>query len=245
MGDFDIIVEPLKSFPPEWERPTHYQQLFGGNISQAVFGDDSTVSAKFYLRPIIDEAATLAKGVKIVKQVEYCEIRGLGNKFLIWDSEVRHKDKIRFPNQYAAFKADKNQKVGIPLELWDYNLSPNEIMTLKLLGISFVHELAVLADEQLDAIGIDGQNMRARARVTITDEMQKNQAGALQSKFDDAQKQIDKLREENTQIMKLLSIKADERGKREDSLQSEFEKALDAVEVVEPKRRPGRPRKIQ
>jgi predicted nucleic acid-binding Zn-ribbon protein len=100
-------------------------------------------------------------------------------------------------------------------------------------------------ESQRSSLGGNGDAIIARAKITTNEVNTKEAAASLQAKFDSIEKELATQRDQNAQLMKLLTAKAEERIKEELAVESVVSRALEASEEVSDiaKRGRGRPRK--
>jgi hypothetical protein len=109
---------------------------------------DENLLVKFYMDLVEDTSASKKQGRPIFKEVEWIDIRIPGSR----DTRVRparDKDKQRFPQHYAAFKArtaeDGEEVVGTPLEIWPV-ISASQAAEMRFFNIRTVENLAGAPD---------------------------------------------------------------------------------------------------
>lgn len=111
------------------------------------FAADRGVHARFYLKPVIDKAASAAAGRTIHKEVEYVEILAAGNPNNIVQRRATSEDRNRFRDQYAMFReGNSEQLTGTHLAevAW---LTRSQIEELSYLRIRSLEQLANVSDE--------------------------------------------------------------------------------------------------
>lgn len=212
------MAEQLLSFPNEWEKPQGFVPVGPHAQQKALFGVDSELNVRFVMYPEIDELQTLNQGFKVLNYKEYVRIQRPGDRTTVVFREAKMSDRGRFPLQYEAFKSGKSEKIGIPLEAWDYQLGETDLYTFKVLGIEYVHEIANMSDVQQLTLGIDAKNIVARAKITCSEVSEKDAAAALQAKFDEQTEMYKKLEQANKdmeeRMLALMAQKSSERGYR-------------------------------
>ena len=168
-------------------------------IHQRQNAGDENLLVKFYKAPMEDSAASLKAGRPIFKQVDWIDIRVPGSR----DTRVRParaRDKERFSQHYAAFKArtehDDEEVVGTPLELWPV-VGASQAAELRFFNIRTVENLAGAADSVGQKfMGL--QDLKAKAKAFL--EAAKGTAPIieLQKRMDTLEKQNAELQEEVT-----------------------------------------------
>lgn len=109
-------------------------------------GDTKGVYAKFYTKPVQDDAQTALEGRPIFRDVEFIEIVAAGNSTNVVRRPVRDADKSRFRQAYALFRAGaESQVVGTPLAevAW---ISASLAEELAYIKVRTLEQLAELSD---------------------------------------------------------------------------------------------------
>lgn len=229
-----------------WESPQGFRQVVTNSqsVRDAMFGDEKGLVVRFKAQPtpVFLDTPDGESVVREVRHVEHCVIKPLFDRFTVWDQPVRPKDKLRFARQYADWKANRQEKVGIPLEAWEYQLGESELLTCKVLGYNFVHELAQMPDDQVEISNVPGMHkIRAMARASIAELFRKEDAAELQEKFDRQQKEIDQLRDELEQMHHIREVREREAMRFEEKEDAALMALGENDPFVRAKR--GRPRK--
>lgn len=120
----------------------------------AVYGDDSSLHVKFYVRELLNERLSEESGRPIYESKEFIQIMFPGNDKTVFDQPVNDNFRHRFPEQYARFKeGQQHVVVGSLLEhLPNFNLEYKEYLNSK--KIYTVEQLAGLADASLQGINL-------------------------------------------------------------------------------------------
>jgi hypothetical protein len=117
----------------------------------------------FYKRPKQDKAETLKQGRPIVKMVEYVKITVPGERDEV-DKPVQDRERERYPKEYAAFLANKQEELeGTLLTAWG-GVPPERIEEFAYRKIKTVEQLAELTDGNLQKFGPGTLKERERAR---------------------------------------------------------------------------------
>jgi hypothetical protein len=140
---------------------SQYSRTYGAPAQQ-LRGD-------FYMDTIKDELASRNAGREIHKEVERVRVIIPGAVASIVVKNVDDTHRQRWPEQYAAFKAGREQPLsGTALVEWPV-LNRAMVEELHHLKVRTVEELANLSDIQVQNIGMGGQMLRARARAFLDD----------------------------------------------------------------------------
>lgn len=130
------------------------------HVQIAQYGNDMGLSAEFYSEAILQGYESEKQGRPIYKDVDMIYITRPGAKSdlrrevrLVTDGTIP-TDPQRFPRQWEAYKAGKEQsQSGMPLEQWP-PLTKSMVLELKGAKIHTVEQLAALPDSTLQNIGM-------------------------------------------------------------------------------------------
>lgn len=176
---------------------------------------------RFYVDTILDEPASARAGRQIYKDVERIEITMPGNPLYIPVFTVSNEHIQRWPEQYKAFKENREPALdGTPLEEWPA-MSRSHIAELKFLGIRTIEDVAELDDHALQRIGRGAHNIKARA-IAFLDDTARNEIVEKTAKANES------LQSEN----EVLRLRVEEMGKQLNQLQSQFMDRLNAAPAL-------------
>lgn len=237
----------LGVLPPEWESAVRYAPVDGMGsalpVQSAVFGDDAQLQVRFLLVPERNLADSLRLGEEVFEYREYVRIQKPGDKTTVVCRRATDKDKMRFPNQYIAFKQGKETaNVGLPITEWDYHLSETQVYALRLMGIEYVHQIAGMSEVAQQTLGLDAREMVSMAKITTAKLDTKQANASLQSQLDEYKREMQELKRkleereanESAQIARLIEAKGYEREKEEGREEKRLEMLVGAsVEVDE------------
>ena len=186
----------------------------------ADFSDGPTqerVIARFYMDAIPKGDSEMTEdekklGYPVFKDVEFVELRHPGDRSYNFIAEVSQEHKMRFPQQYAAFRAGESQvHEGTPIEQWPA-VTKAEVFNLKGIGIRTIEDLATMPDSALPNLGHAARAYRDRA-LAWTQAAQKGAAGIQAAK--EVEKLTSALEAKDAQIADLAArLDALEKGKR-------------------------------
>lgn len=130
--------------PTDWSRVSDFME---DNTPQARYALDAKLHVQFYMRPIIQEAASEEARRPIYKDVEHVRIMIPGDKLNIVDRIASQDDRQRFAAQYAKFQAGQGQEViGTRLEAVPW-MTRSKVEEYKFFNIVTVEQLAACSDE--------------------------------------------------------------------------------------------------
>lgn len=100
---------------------------------------------------------------------DYVEILTPGDRLNTIIREVQDKDKARWPEHWAAYKAGRELAVvGTPLEMWPM-VDVGQVETLKQWNVRSVEDLAQLSDANVQKIGMGMLTLRQKAIVWLAE----------------------------------------------------------------------------
>lgn len=119
--------------------------------------------AEFYLHPQRDEGASRKAGRPVFRDVPYVRVMVPGDRSNVVERPVRAQDRQRWPRQWAAFEARREQPVeGTPLTEWP-GITRSQVEELAHFKILTVEELANVPDAHAQKfMGIQALKQRAR-----------------------------------------------------------------------------------
>lgn len=134
-----------------------------GNQLHVTHGDDKECYVEFRLEAVHMQADSEKEGRPIYKDFPYIRIMFPGDKTKVVDRPVTDNDKIRFPNQWAAFERQGEQvQSGTPITEWSI-LTKSQALEMKAIGIHTVEHLANVSDQNLTWLGAREYRDKARA----------------------------------------------------------------------------------
>ena len=180
--------------------------------------------ARFILLPVKSKPKSIKAGHDVFVDKPYIEILKQGgdiNQFAVND-----EFKSRYPDKWRAFEDGLEEpQVGLPLEKWP-GCSRAECENLKSVNLFTVEDVAGSSDVAMDSYGIGGREMKNKA-VKYLEASKDN--GAVIAKLADIEKKMEAAISRNGEleaIIRNLQASADIK-----------------INVVEEKRKPGRPKK--
>lgn len=127
------------------------------------------VSVAFGMFPKVNAAKTREAGYEVFEEVEFIKIRVPGDRFFEYFQPATESHRRRFPRAYHNFKERTQGRtglVGLPIDNWP-GINRSQAMTMKGAGIHTVEELAAVGDQNVDRLGINGRELRDRARTYL------------------------------------------------------------------------------
>ncbi|MBO6289804.1 MAG: hypothetical protein J6N45_05720 [Alphaproteobacteria bacterium] len=132
-----------------------FQQVTTGN------DDERNVAARFYDKAV-KTGQVADNGMPIFKDVTYIEIRLKDNSTEVFNQPATEEKIKRFPREYALYKlAKEKKKEGTPLEQFAF-LTASELETCQSRGIFTVEDLASLAQDKVQFLGLQNENELAK-----------------------------------------------------------------------------------
>lgn len=127
------------------------------------YADSGKLIVAFHLQAVEDEGASAAEGRPIFKEVEFVKIFTPGDKDNIVDRMAYPADRLRYPRQYAAFKAGREADIGTPLAAWP-GINQAQRREMEYFNVRTVEQLANLTDANaMGHMGIQALKQKAQA----------------------------------------------------------------------------------
>lgn len=159
---------------PIFALPIAMGQMQGGAASTA-HGIDANLHVEFYIDTPLNTFKTQLEGRPIYDTVEMIYIHAPGNKsdfrrkVRLHDEPNYPSDPVRFPRQWQAFRNKTEQtEAGTPVERVPF-IQPHRAMELKASRIYTLEQLAMLPDQTVQGLGMDGRKLRDMARAYLDD----------------------------------------------------------------------------
>jgi hypothetical protein len=126
------------------------------------------VMVGFGFYPIKDGRASVKEGRDVYKDVEFVRIAVPGDRNSLFFQPAEEIHKQRFPKAYDAFKQRKeNPTDGTPIEQWP-PISRAVALNLKTAHVHTVEALAEVHDGLVDRLGMNGRELREKAKAWIS-----------------------------------------------------------------------------
>jgi hypothetical protein len=125
---------------------------------------DKNLHVHFYTDAILDEGKSASEGRPIYRETDFVLIMVPGDKHSIIRRPVQERDRSRFQERYAAYKAGKSQEAasGTPLHTISWLTKP-QILELKHFGCFTLEQLANMPDSTTQKfMAIQGLKQRAK-----------------------------------------------------------------------------------
>lgn len=171
----------------------------GPNSYAVSHGNDQGLYVEFTNEPVLMEAESEKAGGKIYKDIAHIRILTPGGKSEVFrrvrltdeEAQPAPPDPIRFPRQWAAFKAQNSQEnVGVPLAMWAA-LSKSQVLEYKARGVHTVEQLSNISDATLQSFGMDGRKWRDMAKAFLDKAEESRQLSSALADKVEMQSQID------------------------------------------------------
>lgn len=179
------------------------------------------VFPNFHYRSVQNMDKSREEGRPIFERVEFVTLRIIGDKDNIPVHRVHDGHRRRFPREYAAFKADRDQDeaAGTLLSAWGQldeaevdNLAhgPGRIRT--------VEQLAAVSDSNLQILGPGGRKLREKAQTYIDFMKGSAPLAKLQAEKDELESRCEAMEKQMAQmsarIEELLGASAEKKPKK-------------------------------
>lgn len=170
------------------------------------FRHDDRLYATFSVKPVFDQFASNEKGRPIYLDRDFITIIVPGDKHSVVMRQARDVDIKRFPRQFEAYKAGKEeQQQGTPLGLMPW-MSPGRVEEYKFFKIVTVEQLANASDEGgKNFMGFQADKQKAREYMDAA-----NRGVGVQEMEDQLAQRDNELAELRAQMDELLAAKSAE-----------------------------------
>lgn len=167
------------------------------------FRHDDRLYATFSVKPVFDQFSSNEKKRPIYLDRDFITIIVPGDKHSVVMRQARQVDVQRFPKQYEAFKAGKDeQQQGTPLGLMPW-ISPGRVEEYKFFKIVTVEQLANASDEGgKNFMGFQADKTKAKEYMDAA-----NRGVGVQEMEDQLAKRDLELSELRSQMDELLAAK--------------------------------------
>lgn len=181
----------------------------GVNSHQVSHGDDGGIIAEFENIPVHNEARSNDEGHICYDDVVHVKMHFPGDKTKVVCRKVKMgsdaqgpSDPERFPRQWAAFQAQREQVPdGIPLTEWP-PLTKSQVLELKSIHIHTVESLASLPDSSLTWMG--ARDLRDKAKAWLSNAKGGSEVTRLLGENDALRNDVDVLKR---QVQELATIR--------------------------------------
>lgn len=156
------------------------------------------VAVGFCMEVTEDKKKSAIAGHPVFTEREFCKIVIPGDKQSLYYQPATDEKRRKFPNAYQAFKMRSTKPIaeGMPIEQWP-QITRAQAMTLRAANVHTVEALAAVHDGNIDKIGQQGRDLRAKAQafLLVAKDTAASQAIAaenqrLKDQMADMQKQI-------------------------------------------------------
>ena len=159
---------------------------------------DASMLCIFYKRAVHNEIKSAQAGMPVYEDQDYVRIQQPGETTQVVDRPAQNGDKRRWPAQWQAYAAGKDQVAeGTPLGLL-FPRHPSAVAMLQALGIMTVQHLAAANATAIAAIGMHGQDYVNYAQKYLN-------AGAGGAAFHQMQRELEQSQRDNTRLEKLVN----------------------------------------
>jgi hypothetical protein len=162
---------------------------------------DKKLLVKFYVKAVRNAFKSNEAGRPIFDELEYVRIITPGNQLSIVDTQATPREKARFADIYAKFKAGLGQaRSGTPLEVWP-QMTVGQVAELKAMNIETVEDLAGLDDNLAQKI-MGNHDLRRRAQAFLDSAKNEAANSKLASELEKRDLQIAALQAQMEQMLK-------------------------------------------
>lgn len=134
-------------------------------------GDDAGLWVEFERKPIQNNSKSTEAGRPIFDEFDYINIVVPGGKTKV-SRKATEEDKKRFQAHWELYQrkingASGDKVIGTPIDQWNA-LSVSQVHEMRAIGIMTVDQIANLNDAGIQAIGMGGRELKAKAQAFIS-----------------------------------------------------------------------------
>ncbi len=155
--------------------------------------------AEFFMMPVRMGFKSEQAGYEIWEDIPFLRIFMSGGN--VHERKATAQDKQNYSQHWAAFETGQKQaQSGTPLEMWPV-MTPARVMSLKLLNIFTVQNLAEAPDTVVQHIGMGGLDLREKARTFVAAAEGNAPIAALQAENAQLKTQLDAMQKQMADII--------------------------------------------
>jgi hypothetical protein len=126
------------------------------------------VAVGFCMELTEDKKQSAIAGHPVFTEREFCKIVIPGDKQSLYYQPATDEKRRKFPNAYQAFKQRETKPIveGMPIEQWP-QITRAQAMTFRAANIHTVEALAAVHDGNIDKIGNNMRELRAKAQAFL------------------------------------------------------------------------------
>lgn len=182
--------------------------LGGATYGTASHGDDKGLFVEFEMRSVHQPFKSEQEGRAVWADVPFVIINFPGDRTKRFEGVVEEEHKHRFPRQWAAFEAQKEQVPdGTPIAEWP-PLTKSQVFEFKAMKIHTVEALADLPDSACTWMG--SREIREKARIWLATAAGHSADARLQAIIKTQNDQIEALQKQIADINARATEKSDD-----------------------------------
>ena len=187
--------------------------------------EKSSNLVRFYRHWVQNNFQSEREGHPVGEELDYVEIRGLGQDKTIVNRKVGVKDQLEYAREWDLYQRGLEQVAeGTPLREWPV-MTHNEIVRLNSYGVHTIEAVVALTDAGLQEAGPGTRQLQLRAKAFLEEDAPKAAMANLRVQNDELRAEKERLTNENLQLQaRIVELEEHEAEKPE-------------------KRGPGRPKK--
>lgn len=217
---------------------THeYTRNFVPGIEPAL-GDPTSAPASggvfpiFFLHDEYDEERSTELGRPYFRSIEMVRLIIPGDRTAAPERLVREEDTVKYAKQYEHFKkTGEIAESGTPLEQWQI-LTRSQVASLKFQNIYTVEQLAELADDKLDSIGIGARMLRKQAQAMLETSKTGSLPASLVAENEQLKGHVGMLTEQIAQLANKLEAMSKDQGANVADMADPLAEAKQVVKVA-------------
>lgn len=162
------------------------------------------IFAEFFTEPVHMTFLSEKEGRPIYEDREHIRVLIAGDSKTVVVRVATEEDKVRFSEQYKAFKAKGDQlRVGTPLEQWGA-MPGSQVRMFNAANVFTVEQLAEVDDNAISQLGTGGREWRAKAQAFIETSKNNSHAQHLAAELERRDQDIGALQKQVEELSALL-----------------------------------------
>ena len=160
----------------------------------------STNLVRFYKHWIQNNKESERQGRPVGEEVDYVEIRGLGQDKTVVKRKATLQDQNDYHREWGLYQRGLEQTAeGTPLREWPV-MTREEILRLNSHSIHTIEALVAVSDAGLQEMGHGARQLQQRAKAFLEEDAPKAAAANLRVRTEELQTENERLITENTRL---------------------------------------------
>ena len=162
----------------------------GGTVGVVRYGDDAKKNVRFYRRSVPNSKVAIAAGEPAFVGADYISLKDPGDRLHIIDRPIRPEDQYRWPRQWQAYQANREQVPdGTPVAAL-FQQDPDVVDRLRQFGCYTIQQLAALDEHGITRLGMGARQMVNKAADFLERTANHDQVAAVMARMSEMEKRV-------------------------------------------------------